>query len=34
VIDPATGRVDLDTRSRFYPLPRFPDDSPKGALPH
>jgi hypothetical protein len=30
VIDPATGRVDLDKRSRFYPLPRF-EDAPEGA---
>jgi hypothetical protein len=31
VIDPATGRVDLDARSRFHPLPRFPDSVPAGA---
>jgi len=32
VIDPATGRVDLDARSRFHPLPRFREDAPTGAL--
>jgi hypothetical protein len=31
VIEPATGRVDLDARSRFHPLPRFSDDAPAGA---
>jgi hypothetical protein len=31
VIDPATGRVGLDKRSRFFPLPRFPEDVPAGA---
>ena len=34
VIDPATGRVDLDARSRFHPLPRFSDDTPTGAPSH
>ena len=34
VIDPATGRVDLDTRSRFHPLPRFAADAPGGAPSH
>jgi hypothetical protein len=34
VIDPATGRVDLDARSRFHPLPRFASDAPAGAPRH
>jgi hypothetical protein len=34
VIDPGTGRVDLDARSRFYPLPRFPEAATTGAPSH
>ena len=34
VIDRATGRVDLDARSRFHPLPRFAADAPGGAPSH
>ncbi len=30
VIDQASGRVDVDSRSRFYPLPRF-ENAPEGA---
>ena len=31
VINSATGRVDLDKRSRYYPLPQFPDAPAHGA---
>ena len=31
VINAATGRVDLDKRSRYYPLPQFPDAPAQGA---